>query len=43
MDQARENENFFHLMRQWKEVCNKNMEDEFSPSWVSVLDESMLE
>ena len=30
-------------MRQWEEVWNKNMEDEFSPSWVSVLDESMME
>ena len=30
-------------MRQWEEACNKNMEDEFSPSWVSVLEESMME
>ena len=30
-------------MRQWEEACNNNMEDEFSPSWVSVLDESMME
>ena len=30
-------------MRQWEEAWNKNMEDEFSPSWVSVLDEFMME
>ena len=30
-------------MIQWKEAWNKNMEDEFSPSWVSALDESMME
>ena len=42
-DQASEYEDGFHLMRQWEEVWNKNTEDEFSPSWVSVLDKSMLE
>ena len=41
-DQASEYEDGFHLMRQWEELWNKNMVDEFSPSWVSVLDESMI-
>ena len=30
-------------MRQWEEAWNKNTEDEFSPSWASVLDDSMFE
>ena len=30
-------------MRQWEEAWNNNTEDEFSPSWVNVLDESMVE
>ena len=30
-------------MRQWEEVWKNKMEDEFIPSWVSVLDESMME
>ena len=42
-DQASNYEDGFYLMRQWEEAWNKNMEDEFSPSWVSVLDESMME
>jgi hypothetical protein len=33
---------FFH-MRQLEEAWNKNMADEFSPSWINVLDESMME
>ena len=42
-DQASDYEDGFHIMRQWEEAWNKNTEDEFSPSWVSVLDESMME
>ena len=42
-DRASEYEDGFQLMIQWKEAWNKNMEDEFSPSWVSALDESMME
>ena len=42
-DQASEYEDGFHIMIQWEEAWNKNMEDEFSPSWVSVLDESIME
>ena len=30
-------------MRQSEEAWNKNMEDEFSPPWVSVLDDYMIE
>ena len=30
-------------MRQWDEAWNKNTEDEFITSWVSVLDKSMIE
>ena len=41
-DQTSEYEDGYHLMRQWEEAWNKNMEGEFSPSWVSVLDESMM-
>ena len=33
---------FLH-MRQMQEAWNKNMEDEFCPSWINVLDESMME
>ena len=42
-DQASEYEDRFNIMGQWEETCNKNIEDEFSPSWVSVLDKSMME
>ena len=42
-DQASEHEDEFHIMRQWEEAWNKNMEGEYSPSWVSVLYESMME
>ena len=42
-DQASEYEEVFRIMRQWEEAWNNNMEDEFSPSWVSVLDDSMME
>ena len=42
-DRESDYEDGFHLMIQWEEACNNNMEDEFSPSWVSVLDESMVE
>ena len=42
-DRASKYEDGFHIMRQWEEAWNKNTEDEFSPSWVSVLDESMME
>jgi hypothetical protein len=30
-------------MRQLEEAWNKNMADEFSPAWINVLDESMME
>ena len=33
---------FFH-MQQMEEAWNQNMEDEFIPSWMSILDESMME
>ena len=33
---------FLH-MRQIQEAWNKNMADEFNPSWINVLDESMME
>lgn len=33
---------FFH-MRQLEEAWNENMANEFCPSWISVLDESMME
>ena len=42
-DRAIGYEDGFHIMRQWEEAWNKNMGDEFSPSWVSVLYESMIE
>ena len=42
-DRASKYEKCFHLMRQWEEAWNKNMGDKFSPSWVSLLDESMME
>ena len=38
-----EYENGFHLMRKWEEAWNKNMEDEVSPPWIILLDESMME
>ena len=25
-----------------EEFCNKNMEDEFNPGWINVLDKSMI-
>ena len=42
-DRASKYEDGFHIMRKWEEAWNKNMEEEFIPSWVSVLDESMME
>ena len=42
-DQASEYEDVFHLMRQLEEAWNKNMEEEFIPSWLSVLDEPIME
>ena len=42
-DQARKYKHGFHIMRQWDEAWNKNTEDEFITSWVSVLDKSMIE
>ena len=42
-EQASGYEDGFHIMRQWEEAWNKNMEGEYSPSWVSVLYESMME
>ena len=42
-DRASEYEGGFHLMIKWEEAWNNNMEDKFSPSWLSVLGESMME
>ena len=33
---------FFH-MRQMEDAWNRNMEDQFDPSWINCLDESMME
>ena len=33
----------FFLIRQMEEAWNKNMEDQFDPSWINCLDESMME
>jgi Transposase IS4 len=33
----------FHPMRQIQDAWNDNMETKFKPSWISVLDESMME
>ena len=41
-DIASEYEDEFHLMRQWEKEWNKNMEYKLSPSWLSVLDKSMM-
>ena len=41
-DRSSEYEDGFHIMRQWVEAWNNNMGEEFSPSWVSVLDDYMM-
>ena len=33
----------FLEMRMMEETWNKNMEEQFDPSWINVLDESMME
>ena len=36
-------EDGFLKMRQLEEACNQNMDQQFLPSWINVLDYSMME
>ncbi len=33
----------FHEVRQMQDIWNSHMEEEYDPSWISCLDESMIE